>query len=184
MPVWVDDWQYQCCGEPFKVGSPVEWTLTLDREDFIRRALGAQAPAWSVIVPVLAPAPGEEISSIIAGADGLRVFVAKDSGLVSPGGQASVRLGLLVEEHHGGVPEGLAPTRGRVRRIRLVRFGYERHAEDHAWHPRAGDAALQDMATAEKWPAEQVQGRCFAGFLVDLDVEDPTTGTPQASRQQ
>jgi hypothetical protein len=25
--VWVDDWQQQCCGEPFAVGSRVDWML-------------------------------------------------------------------------------------------------------------------------------------------------------------
>ncbi len=25
--VWVDDWQQQCCGEPFSVGSRVTWVL-------------------------------------------------------------------------------------------------------------------------------------------------------------
>lgn len=25
--VWVDDWQMQCCGEPFAEGSDVEWTV-------------------------------------------------------------------------------------------------------------------------------------------------------------
>ena len=25
--VWVDDWQMQCCGDPFEVGSQVEWTI-------------------------------------------------------------------------------------------------------------------------------------------------------------
>jgi hypothetical protein len=26
--VWVDDWQMQCCGEPFAVGQEVVWTLS------------------------------------------------------------------------------------------------------------------------------------------------------------
>jgi hypothetical protein len=25
--VWVDDWQMQCCGEPFAIGDEVSWTL-------------------------------------------------------------------------------------------------------------------------------------------------------------
>ena len=24
--VWIDDWQIQCCGDPFKVGDTVRWT--------------------------------------------------------------------------------------------------------------------------------------------------------------
>ena len=26
--VWVDDWQMQCCGDPFQIGSTVKWTAT------------------------------------------------------------------------------------------------------------------------------------------------------------
>jgi hypothetical protein len=27
LTVWIDDWQMQCCGEPFQVGSVVTWIL-------------------------------------------------------------------------------------------------------------------------------------------------------------
>ena len=32
--VWVDAWQMQCCGDPFSVGSTVDWTVLaeIDRE--------------------------------------------------------------------------------------------------------------------------------------------------------
>lgn len=26
--VWIDDWQWQCCGEPFDVGDEVDWTMS------------------------------------------------------------------------------------------------------------------------------------------------------------
>ncbi len=34
--VWMDDWQFECCGEPFAVGDRVEWLLLpiQDREWF------------------------------------------------------------------------------------------------------------------------------------------------------
>jgi hypothetical protein len=25
--VWLDEWQWACCGEPFSVGTPVRWNL-------------------------------------------------------------------------------------------------------------------------------------------------------------
>jgi hypothetical protein len=35
--VWVDDWQHECCGEPFALGHEVRWLLTPD--DAGRQAL-------------------------------------------------------------------------------------------------------------------------------------------------
>ncbi|MFF7339054.1 DUF6578 domain-containing protein [Streptomyces sp. NPDC008163] len=33
--IWVDDWQMQCCGEPFAPGGVVSWTLMeVDPEDY------------------------------------------------------------------------------------------------------------------------------------------------------
>jgi hypothetical protein len=48
--VWVDDWQMQCCGEPFQVGSAVSWTLIPADRDWLARVLGEQTAAtieWS-----------------------------------------------------------------------------------------------------------------------------------------
>jgi hypothetical protein len=41
--VWVDSWQMQCCGEPFRVGSQVEWTLGDADRDWINAMLGPDA---------------------------------------------------------------------------------------------------------------------------------------------
>ena len=41
--VWMDDWQMQCCGEPFAVGSTVTWTVRTDIDrDWYTRVLGAE----------------------------------------------------------------------------------------------------------------------------------------------
>ncbi|WUT01199.1 hypothetical protein OHA46_09020 [Streptomyces sp. NBC_00708] len=35
LTIWVDDWQMQCCGEPFASGDVVSWTLVeVDPEDY------------------------------------------------------------------------------------------------------------------------------------------------------
>jgi hypothetical protein len=42
--VWVDDWQMQCCGEPFHVGSEVAWTVSetgQTAQDRLESMLGA-----------------------------------------------------------------------------------------------------------------------------------------------
>lgn len=40
MRVWVDDWQLQCCGEPFEIGSRVTWTVMVDSLEGVRTSLG------------------------------------------------------------------------------------------------------------------------------------------------
>ncbi len=44
--VWVQDWQIQCCGDPFTLGQRVSWTLSgeLDR-DYLASVLGEEAAA-------------------------------------------------------------------------------------------------------------------------------------------
>ncbi|GAA4905296.1 hypothetical protein GCM10023334_001500 [Nonomuraea thailandensis] len=43
--MWVDDWQMQCCGEPFHVGSTVSWTLTPADRDWLTQVLGEETAA-------------------------------------------------------------------------------------------------------------------------------------------
>jgi hypothetical protein len=41
MLVWVSDWQIACCGDTFKVGGPVAWTLdTSEDQDWFIGVLG------------------------------------------------------------------------------------------------------------------------------------------------
>jgi hypothetical protein len=43
MTVWVDDWQQQCCGAPFSIGSVVTWTLRDGDQDHLHRLLAGQS---------------------------------------------------------------------------------------------------------------------------------------------
>jgi hypothetical protein len=43
MTIWVDAWQMQCCGEPFRIGSTVAWTLRDASPDWLETVLGAEA---------------------------------------------------------------------------------------------------------------------------------------------
>lgn len=40
MTVWVDSWQMQCCGDPFRRGSKVAWTLREVDPDWFAAMLG------------------------------------------------------------------------------------------------------------------------------------------------
>jgi hypothetical protein len=42
MTLWVDAWQMQCCGEPFRLGSQVAWTLREADPDWLQAVLGAE----------------------------------------------------------------------------------------------------------------------------------------------
>ena len=44
MRVWLDSWEWQCCGERFAVGSVVDWALTpisAEATSFLAKPLGA-----------------------------------------------------------------------------------------------------------------------------------------------
>lgn len=41
MTLWIDAWQMQCCGEPFRLGSQVAWTLREADLDWLQAVLGA-----------------------------------------------------------------------------------------------------------------------------------------------
>ena len=43
MTVWVDSWQLQCCGEPFRRGSQVAWTLGPADTDWLSEMLSPHA---------------------------------------------------------------------------------------------------------------------------------------------
>lgn len=43
MTIWVDSWQMQCCGEPFRRGSQVAWALGDADVDWLEAILGAGA---------------------------------------------------------------------------------------------------------------------------------------------
>ena len=51
MTVWMDDWQLQCCGDPFAIGSEVSWTVEPTTGDgwhqYLAALLGAD-PGFTV----------------------------------------------------------------------------------------------------------------------------------------
>jgi hypothetical protein len=40
MTVWEEDWQMQCCGDPFSLGTSVTWTLDKADRDWLASVLG------------------------------------------------------------------------------------------------------------------------------------------------
>jgi hypothetical protein len=35
LTVWVEDWQHECCGKPFSIGSTVRWTLAEPYREYL-----------------------------------------------------------------------------------------------------------------------------------------------------
>lgn len=150
VPVWVDEWQYACCGEPFAVGDRVSWTLHPADLEFLAPVLGAHLPTWT--------------------ADDLPLIRVEDPTVIGRGDLAIVlaagqphRVGLLAEEHHGGIPEGAPSTTGTVISIRVVRWrSEERPPGGRTWYPVPDSAELEEVAEADPGGG--------AGFLVELKV--------------
>jgi hypothetical protein len=125
MRVWVEFWQMQCCGEPFRRGDRVAWTVRATDADWLEVMLGTR---------------------------------------MQPGVDA-------VEDHHGGVPEGTAPTRGTVTRIAAVhcRYAPRPGSDSRTSYPVPGSGVLTYLESADGWTADRGAER-FAGYLVELEL--------------
>ena len=100
MTVWVDNWQMQCCGKPFNIGSRVAWTLKRVDTDWLATVLGADtanmvdaAEEHHGGLPDDAPVTVATVSAInavhcrlepMAGGDSQTYYPVSDSGVVSP----------------------------------------------------------------------------------------------------
>jgi hypothetical protein len=135
LPVLVESWQHECCGEDFAVGDTVAWRLLL--AGHLEGELG-----WpeELLVEFAAGGRRESGDLLIVTVEG-GVQLAVDPSAVLGG--AVVRGG-LVEEHHGGVPDEVRPVEGVVRRLRVVR---QRHRRERGreWAPVAGAVELYDV---------------------------------------
>jgi hypothetical protein len=64
--VWVDSWQQQCCGEPFRVGSDVRWEVKRHEAaiDWLERLVG---PEWSARIRYVEDHHGDEVDGLLTG---------------------------------------------------------------------------------------------------------------------
>ena len=186
VPVFVDNWQIECCGTPPAVGDRVEWVLVLvaDRPDAV-----ADDESGVTLDAVASPFPvGDEDQ---AESGGRRIApedlpTRLDCGRLqvcwtAPGqrpGPVRVR-GRLVEEHHGDAPERFPPTIGTVARVRVVTQYYvPSPTEERLYLLGDAPARYQDVERSPKRFAAppEADGPYWAesGVLVDLLVPGPT----------
>lgn len=172
--VWVESWQFQCCGEDFKVGDTVDWRLKGSSGDWAANLLGRHAPSPVGLLPVVDQLPGDGFLRVgtVVGTGGLWAFVPSKANTPPPPGHPEQWVGQLSEDHHIGVPEDAPTTTALVRRIRLVRVEYHHDPVQQAQVPTPGTATIEDVDPAPRWPVDRVADRRFIGFLVDLDVAD------------
>jgi hypothetical protein len=171
-PVIVDQWQQDCCGEPFAVGDDVEWPLmVLDHE---RAAVpdDLHADLRATVETVETRYGGLALRLVTP--DGVS---AAWSGEATDGETVQLRA-VLVQERHGGVPDEIPVTHGTVRRIRVMTSVYERRGRV-AWVPTGERPELHDLSEIPSdvfspdppGPADPVgTWRAQTGILVDLDV--------------
>lgn len=175
-PVYVDGWQLQCCGSPFAVGDNVEWTLMLSSDRTLPSKLVVEFSGT-----VEHAASDEDLSGYVVGSGELHAWVE--------GAQAEREFearGALREDHHGGIPGGVPPTRGTVRRIQMVTRPYVR-ADERMWIPKSGEVELRDLSQspgefrdAETLPElREIQ----TGLLVSLDVDDSATSRQEPTAE-
>jgi hypothetical protein len=128
VPVFVEDWQIECCGEPPAVGDRVEWSLLFlpdgpERPPSGEESVTLDATAWPY--PVERERGGSRRQRAGAGP------VLLDAGAVQAfwpepqrqTGQVRVT-GQLLEDHHGSVPEKFPRVAGTVARVRVVTREY------------------------------------------------------------
>lgn len=168
VPVWVDAWQYQCCGDDFSVGEMVRWTLVPGDRDLLASLLGNAYPDWEAELQVArrGEEPGFD-SGLMAElrSDGLVVHVPEQE--LSPG-RDRVTVGLLAEEHHGRVAEGAQPTAGIVRAIHLVHCRYAPLPGTKTLYPAPGTVRLTEVRSSTRW-AEERRDEHYVGLLVWLE---------------
>ncbi|GAA4017416.1 hypothetical protein GCM10022247_45890 [Allokutzneria multivorans] len=161
VPVLIEDWQYECCGDPFKIGDRVTWQLYY----FTNPAVIVSPPErmrLSLGVEAIPDSPGAHLSS-----GELHVFWPDPSmkdGLVEISG-------VLHEERHS---EPVVPkTTGSVERIRLISMRHRNDPGTPVWHRIPGTEAFTELwesGLRADAPAEPEEGRWGIGMLVDLEV--------------
>ncbi|MFG1805183.1 DUF6578 domain-containing protein [Streptomyces sp. NPDC049040] len=95
LPVFVADWEMECCGKPFALGTEVSWHLEFLYEDEFAAPAEALLPVDSVVT------------------------MAATASVADPGQTDGLRGGLFATWHRSDPPA--RPLTGTVRRIRLVR---------------------------------------------------------------
>lgn len=182
IPVLLDDWQLECCGNPPKVGQRASWQLNWTPEygRMLRTDLSLSArvtalpdpgeDAWFSLPDPIDPSARESIPAL-ATAGGVTVFVEAPK----PPPEHVTLTGVLHEDHHVGVPPEMSTTTGTIQALWLVSWEYEERAD--AWYPIRESARLHQVDRVPRWFSNEPTGqpnRHTANVLAHLDVDPPS----------
>ena len=175
VPVVVEGWQYECCGEPPAVGLRVSWRLQLDPDGWSGATVDLPVSVESVAPEALLEwrGLGNRVGAapVLLRHRGLTVYLP-DDGLLD-GGTAR---GVLREDHHVDVPLGVPVTNGTITRVRLVSREYRARSR-LTLIPVSGTEELAEVTAAppslphEKPSQGSLTVRQTAEVLVDLAVD-------------
>ncbi|OEJ58708.1 hypothetical protein BGM19_12590 [Streptomyces agglomeratus] len=184
MALWrilYDDWQMECCGEPFSVGDEVRWRLSLRTPEDPTFPDG-----WEESYSELEPVAGN--ARLVGGPGVIALRAGPDQGKW-PARPGPV-VGLLAVETHGPGPRDVPETTGTVRSIRIVTEGYtETHAGSRSYEPVAGERWLRPVGTCPDWFGNETRpdrdGRGYrhdeTGVLVELETPGDGHGGPASA---
>lgn len=169
--MFVQDWQFECCGDAFAIDDEVAWTLLflaepagrLPAEMFVEASLRRER---------MVETDDGTTGQIVCVGDEMQAWWAGDDPCPE-----SAR-GVLMEEHHGGVPGDLPASHGVVRRIRLVTQEY-RNVGGATWESASTTAEYRELTSTPAGfdPDLEPEGslrRMQIGLLVDLEIDRST----------
>ena len=173
VPVFFERWQIECCGTPPAIGDRVDWGLVFDSPDpgADRDPIG-DAELDAVAVPVRWDGPGQ-LSATRLEAGGLHAYWRNPDGRTGP-----LRLsGRLINERHGGRPDGLPRTVGDIARVRIITRQWVEVAT-RSYRPGPERPRYRDVGRSPKffpnnypYPPGSYWGE--DGVVVDLVVDGP-----------
>jgi hypothetical protein len=178
VPVLMENWQIECCGDPPGVGDTVDWRLRSAGENTDR--LGPAIGDWRLTAPLraLVSSPVDSVTpgAVLAVAELGGLSVHHPTSEIPP--PAAVTLtGTLAEDHHAGIPRTVPKTTGTVCRVRLVSVRM-RCTAPRSWSLVTGSAELTEVTRSPKCfqhdypeaPRNGAIGRSQLGVLVELEV--------------
>lgn len=195
--VFSEDWQTECCGEPFAVGDEVSRPLLLAGPGDVLG--GGWHDRLTKITGLVEDVPdGEGAVRVVREENGLTVALHDGSaGGEEPGERDGVRagdrirlVGLLSVERHGGEwPE----ARGRVRAVQLLTRGFVATAPgSRTFEPVPGERSLRSVEGCPEWFADRDTGpgpdgrarrRVESAVVVTLDVPGTDSWLSYAVRE-
>lgn len=173
VPVLFESWQIQCCGTPPAIGDRVDWGLVFDSLDpgADREPIG-DVELDAVAVPVPWDRP-EELPATRLDAGGLHAHWRNPEGRTGPLHVS----GRLINERHGGRPDGSPPTVGTIARVRIVTRQWVEVApqsyEPGPERPRYRDVGRSPKFFPNTYPYPPGSYWGEDGVVVDLVVDGP-----------